>query len=69
MSQNKHDLQVATLARCINRCANAADGRGRRHPVRHCAQALQAQGTSPAMAQACADAARAVGEAIALAAA
>lgn len=34
----------------------AVDGRGRRHPVARCAQALQQLGTPPALALQCAQA-------------
>lgn len=47
---------IQTLAACARRLLKAKDGRGRRWPVANCAQALVAAGTSPAIAQGCADA-------------
>lgn len=47
---------IQTLAACGRRLLQAKDGRGRRWPVAHCAQALIAAGTPSPIAQGCADA-------------
>lgn len=49
------------IRRCVVVCAAAKDGRGRWRAEDACADALQAAGTSPAIADACAAAARRIG--------
>ena len=51
---------IRALTTCAKRLLQAADGRGRRWPIQHCAQALAGPRTSPAVAQACAQAMAAV---------
>lgn len=49
------------IERCITHCASRRDGRGRWRAEDSCADALQAIGTSPVIADACAAAARRIG--------
>ncbi len=49
------------IKRCLDHCASRRDGRGRWRAEDACADALQDMGTSPAIADACAAAARRIG--------
>ncbi len=51
----------AAISACVVRCAAAKDGRGRWKAEDRCADALQATGTAPALADQCAAAARRIG--------
>lgn len=55
------DPAINLLADCIMACQKPADGRGRRTPIRLCAEALVGAGTRPVLAEQCARAAGAVG--------
>lgn len=52
---------VEVIHRTIEHCRRRADGRGRWRAEDACADALQHLGTSPAIADACAAAARRIG--------